>query len=110
MKSAELIVDYIYKNQLADKKIVLMGDLNCLPPESPIKLLEQEFKSSYKIKSACIYGPIGTFNEFNTIEATTKKTDYIFTKNIDIKSYRCIDDRRKNNLYLSDHFPIIVEI
>lgn len=110
LKSAELIVDYINKNQLADKKIVLMGDLNCLPSESPIKLLEQEFKNSYKIKSASVYGPIGTFNRFNTMKAATKKIDYIFTKNIDVKSYRCIDDRRKNNLNLSDHFPIIIEI
>lgn len=110
LKSAELIVDYISKNQLADKKIVLMGDLNCLPLESPIKLLEQEFKNSYKIKGSPVYGPVGTFNGFNTTKAVTKKIDYIFTKNIDIKSYRCIDDRRKNNLNLSDHFPIIVEI
>jgi endonuclease/exonuclease/phosphatase family metal-dependent hydrolase len=44
------------------------------------------------------------------MKAATKKIDYIFTKNIDVKSYRCIDDRRKNNLNLSDHFPIIIEI
>ncbi|MFT6018396.1 MAG: endonuclease/exonuclease/phosphatase family metal-dependent hydrolase [Saprospiraceae bacterium] len=110
LKSAELLIDYIRKNHLTDKKIVLMGDLNCLPTESPIKLLEQEFKNSYKIKDSSVYGPVGTFNGFDTIRSVTKQIDYIFTKNVGIKNYRCIDDRRKNNLYLSDHFPILIEI
>tara|TARA_B100001079_G_scaffold90079_1_gene77346 strand:- start:188 stop:1012 length:825 start_codon:yes stop_codon:yes gene_type:complete len=110
LKSAELLIDYLRKNNLTDKRIVLMGDFNCLPTESPIKLLESELKSSYRIKGFPVYGPFGTFNGFDTIETVTKKIDYIFTKNITIKKYRCIDDRRKNNLYLSDHFPIMIEI
>lgn len=109
LKSAELIVDYISKNKLADKEIVLMGDFNCQPSELPIKMLEQEFNNSYKVMGSSAYGPVGTFNGFDTIQVVTNKIDYIFTKNIDIKIYRCIDDRRKNNLYLSDHFPIMVE-
>ncbi len=87
-----------------------MGDLNCLPTESPIKLLDQEFKNSYNIKGYPVYGPVGTFNGFDTTKPVTKQIDYIFTKNIGIKKYRCIDDRRKNNLFLSDHFPILIEI
>lgn len=110
LKSAELLIEHIRKNHLTHKKIVLMGDLNCLPAESPIKLLEHEFKNSYKIKGSPVYGPVGTFNGFDTIKPVTKHIDYIFTKNIDIKNYRCIDDRRKNNLYISDHFPILIEI
>jgi endonuclease/exonuclease/phosphatase family metal-dependent hydrolase len=109
-KSAQLIIDYIRNNQLTDRKIVLMGDLNCLPSDSPITVLEKEFRSSYKINESSAYGCIGTFNGFNTEKAVTKKIDYIFTKNIDVKRYRCIDDRRTNNLHISDHFPIIVEI
>ena len=108
--SAELLVDYIRKNQLQDKQIVLMGDLNCQPEESPIQVLEQEVENSCKTKRILEYGPVGTFNGFDTTEAVTKKIDYIFTKNIEVKSYRCIDDRRKNNLYPSDHFPVFIEI
>ncbi len=108
-KSAELLIDYVKKNNLTNKKTVLMGDFNCIPSESPIVLLESEFKSSYTIKDLPVYGPVGTFNGFDTIGTVTKKIDYIFTKNIAVKNYRCIDDRRKNNLYLSDHFPIIIE-
>ncbi len=110
LKSAELLVNYIRKNNFVHKKVVLMGDFNILPSESPIKLIEQVFKDSYRIEDLPVYGPIGTFSGFDTIETVTKRIDYIFTKNVDIKSYRCIDDKRKNNLYPSDHFPIIIEI
>ena len=110
IKSADLLIDYVRKNNLTNKKIVLMGDLNCIPTESPIKILEKEFKSSYGIKNYPVYGPVGTFNGFDNIGEVTRKIDYILTKNITVKNYRCIDDRRKNNLYLSDHFPIMIEI
>lgn len=108
LKSAELLINYIRKNNLTAKKIVLMGDLNCIPTEAPITFLNQEFKNSYNIKGHSVYGPVGTFNGFDSTKPVTKQIDYIFTKNIDIKKYRCIDDRRKNNLYLSDHFPILI--
>jgi len=39
-----------------------------------------------------------------------KRIDYIFTKNIEVLSYRHLDDRRKNNLCISDHLPILIEI
>jgi len=110
LKSAELLITYIKENDLAQKRIVLMGDFNSLPTELPIKILESQLHSGYSTKESPAYGPIGTFNGFNTIKTVTKKIDYIFTKNINIKKYRCIDDRRKNNLYLSDHFPILIEI
>ena len=110
LQSAQLLINYIKNNQLTDKNIVLMGDFNSLPSDAPIKLLEQEFTNSYNLKDSSVYGPIGTFNGFNTIQAVTTQIDYIFTKNIDVISYRCIDDRRPNNLHLSDHFPIVIQI
>ena len=110
LKSAELLIDYVRKNNLTNRKIVLMGDLNCLPNDSPNKILEKEFESSYVGKNYPVYGPIGTFNGFDNMVEVTKRIDYILTKNITVKSYRCIDDRRKNNLFLSDHFPIMIEI
>ena len=109
LRSAELLINYVKENHLTHKEFVLMGDLNCLPTEPPIKLLESELNSSYGVKDVPIYGPVGTFNGFDTIRNVTEKIDYIFTKNITVKNYRCIDDRRKNNLYLSDHFPIMIE-
>jgi len=110
LNSAKLIVDFIRNKKLTNKKIILMGDFNCLPFELPIKNLEQEFENSYKSKNSLAYGPTGTFNGFNIRDIETKQIDYIFTKNLEVQSYRCIDDRRTNNLYFSDHFPLLVEI
>ena len=110
LKSAELLMDYLKNNNLTDQRIVLMGDFNCIPSESPIKLIENELKSSYPRKGISSHGPFGTFNGFDTNKVVTKKIDYIFTKNIIVKKFRCIDDRRKNNLYPSDHFPVMIEI
>ena len=107
-KSAELLVAFITEKGIADEKIILMGDLNCLPTEEPIRIIKQQMTDSFNYKTA--YGPLGTFNEFDTEKVLTKRIDYIFTKNIEVKSYRTIDDRRKNNLYPSDHLPILIKI
>ncbi|MDG2449628.1 MAG: endonuclease/exonuclease/phosphatase family protein [Saprospiraceae bacterium] len=109
-KSAELLVEYIRNNHLANDNIVLMGDLNSLPTESPITLLEKELTNSYKTKESIAYGPIGTFNGFDILNPASRQIDYIFTKNIEINNYRCVDDRRHNNLFPSDHFPVLVDI
>ena len=87
-----------------------MGDLNCLPIEMPIKILSQYLKDSFIENSHSVYGPIGTFNEFDIGRVLTQRIDYIFVRNIDVKSYRAIDDKRKNNLYLSDHLPLLIKI
>ena len=110
LMSAKLLLDYITKNDLSHKKVVLMGDFNLLPNAPPIMLLEQELENSYKTKNTIPYGPIGTFNGFTTDAEVTRQIDYIFTKNVPVKSYRCIDDRRANNLQLSDHFPVMIEL
>ena len=110
LQSAQLLINYIKNNQLTDKNMVLMGDFNSLPSDAPIRLLERVFTNSSNLKDSSVYGPAGTFNGFNTKQAVTTQIDYIFTKNIEVKKYRCIDDRRANNLYLSDHFPIVIQI
>jgi len=109
LNSAALIVDFIRNKKLTNKKIVVMGDFNLLPKTPPIMLFEQELDNSYKTKNTIAYGPKGTFNGFATDTEVTEQIDYIFTKNVPVKSYRCIDDRRANNRQLSDHFPLLIE-
>ena len=109
-KSAELLVNYMRTNNLSNKQVVLMGDFNALPTESPIQLLTKELEDSYNTKGVPVEGPTGTFNAFDTNATATKRIDYIFTKNVVVKSYRCIDDRRANDLHVSDHFALIIEM
>ena len=107
--SSKQLIDYIKDKNLSHKKIILMGDLNSLPSATPIKILGQFLKDSYQNHHR-VYGPVGTFNQFDTKRVLTQRIDYIFVRNVEVKSYRAIDDKRKNNLYPSDHLPIIITL
>jgi len=109
-KSAELLIQYIESKKLSDKSVIVLGDFNSLPTEKPIKILSQHLEDSFHGSHRSVYGPIGTFNAFETERVLTKRIDYIFTKNMNVKSYRSIDDKRKNNLYPSDHLPILIKL
>ncbi|PCH99527.1 MAG: endonuclease/exonuclease/phosphatase [Flavobacteriaceae bacterium] len=110
VQSAKLLLESIRKKQLAAKKVIIMGDFNSLPSENPIEILNQQFEDSYKALNYPVYGPIGTYNGFDVKSMLTKRIDYIFTKNIDVESYRSIDDKRKNNLWFSDHLPVFIKL
>jgi endonuclease/exonuclease/phosphatase family metal-dependent hydrolase len=84
--------------------------LNCESHDEPIQILRKEFYDAIEISEQPHYGPDGTFNDFNINSIVKERIDYIFTKNLKIKRYRHVDDRRKNNLYISDHLPVLVEI
>ena len=87
-----------------------MGDLNCIPGSKPIKILKSKLEDSYEISLKKPYGPNGTSNGFNLDRLIERRIDYIFTKNIEVLEHRIIDDRRTNNLFISDHLPVITKI
>lgn len=109
VQSAKLLLEFISKKELTDKNVIIMGDFNSLPTEAPIEFLKQQFEDSYNSLKYPVYGPVGTYNGFDTKSMLTKRIDYIFTKNVEVESYRNIDDRRKNNLWFSDHLPILIK-
>ena len=105
--SARLILRIIDQQKLWNKRLVVMGDFNATPQETPVKLFAEKLQCAYNNSRETKQGPTGTFNAFNTTDPVTKRIDYIFTRNISISHYRHIDDRRKNNLWLSDHLPVM---
>lgn len=109
-KSTELILSVMDTMGIADKKVLLMGDLNSEPNNEPIKLFKTQMVDHYNQKGVITYGPTGTFHGFDTQGTLNKRIDYIFTKNVNAKAYIHIDDRRKNNLYLSDHLPVLLKM
>ena len=109
-KSSELIVSLIRQKSLEKKKVIVMGDLNSDPKEKTIQNLKTTLEDAFEITKYHAYGPIGTFNKFDTNFIPEGRIDYIFTKNLIVENYRNIDDRRKNNLWLSDHLPVFIEI
>jgi len=108
--SSLLILDKIREFGLSDKQVVVMGDLNSEPEEEPTRVFREELKDAHEISEQPPYGPEGTFNAFEVDSVVIRRIDYIFVKNLKVNSYRHVDDRRRNNLYLSDHLPVMVEV
>ena len=108
-ESAKLIAEKIKSLNVENYLVILMGDFNALPNDIPIKILSKKLFDAFEITQKKPYGTIGTFNEFKIDEVVTKRIDYIFTKNITVLSHRNIDDKRQNNLQISDHFPVLIE-
>ncbi len=108
--SSKLILKLIKSKNIENKKIILMGDFNCLPNSKPIETLKSKLKDSYDISIKEPYGPAGTSNGFDLDRLIKNRIDYIFTKNIKVIEHRIIDDRRDNNLFISDHLPVMAKI
>lgn len=108
--SSKLVLDLIKKMGVANEPIAVIGDLNSLPEEKPIQLLKTKLQDAFETSSMPAYGPTGTFNSFNPNAELTRRIDYILTKNLKVKGFRSIDDRRKNGLYPSDHLPVLITL
>ena len=108
--SANQIVQYIINNKLTDNKIAVIGDFNCSGDEEPVRILKSLLQDASITGVTHPYGPVGTFNGFDTDKVPDWKIDYVFVRNTEVLSHRVIDDRRKNNLWPSDHLPVLVEI
>ena len=109
-KSAELIWSIIKTNNLAKNKLIVMGDFNSTPDESAAQLFLANMDCGFNSKNVNTSGPMGTFNAFNVADSVTKRIDYIFTKNMIVTDYQHINERRNNNLWLSDHLPVYCKV
>ena len=107
-QSAKVILEKIKALTRTDDPVVVMGDFNSSPSSKPIQMMESELQDSRKISKQKPYGPEGTFSGFDVAANLDNRIDYVFVKNLDVLSNRHIDDRRKNNLWVSDHLPIWV--
>ena len=104
-ESSKLILEIIKDNNLQDDKVVVMGDFNSLPDDKPIKILKSILTDSFNY-STSETDSSGTFNGFNRNYVEIKRIDYIFVNNVSVKDYKIITDKRKNGLFISDHFPV----
>ena len=104
--AAALILDFIQKENLIGEKVIVMGDFNATPDEETVQLLKKELMDARDVKDIEITGPAATFNGFNLDTPPSNRIDYIFVKDLQVKSYQCIDHKRTNGLYPSDHFPV----
>lgn len=109
-KSAELIVSKMKDINMDNLPVVLMGDLNLTPDETPILYLKDALTDGQSITEKTFYGPTGTFNGFDQDRVLTNRIDYIFVDSFNILEYMHIDDRMENNKHISDHLPVLATI
>jgi len=110
IKSSELILRKIRAINREGTPIILMGDFNATPDNRAIRTILAEFKDLAEIVSDGIYGPAGTFTGFETDATAERRIDYIFIKDLEVIKYRHIDDRMKDDNFLSDHLPVLIDL
>ena len=108
--SSNLVLELIKKMGIAKERIAVIGDLNSLPESKPIRVLTQELQDAFETSEKTPYGPIGTFNSFKSMDNLEGRIDYVLVKNMEVKSYISIDDKRKNGFFVSDHLPVLVTV
>ncbi|QDU35176.1 Endonuclease/Exonuclease/phosphatase family protein [Poriferisphaera corsica] len=114
LESAKLItawVDEHVDGQWGEKKVVVMGDLNCVEGEGPIDVMNEKFVDSYRElneKSA----DEGTFNGFKN-KKDGRRIDFVFydqglkAVNAEIDQTVVKDKRSGKDRLPSDHFPVV---
>lgn len=107
-ESSALILKKIANWNKANDPVLLMGDLNCTPDQEPISILLKGLVDAASGLRTGIYGPAGTFNGFDESMIMENRIDYILVKDLQVKTYRHIDDRMKNNNCISDHLPVYI--
>ena len=106
-KSAKLILKKMATLNKAKEPVLLMGDFNSLPESKAIQHILQTY-SDGAVNG--LYGPKGTFNGFDPNYVVENRIDYIFHSGLEVERYAHIDDRRPNNLCISDHLPILAYV
>jgi len=106
-RSAKLILEKMKEFNTDDLPIILMGDLNSTPDEKPIILLKKHMIDAAAIATESKGDH--TFNGFSE-DGDWKRIDYIFINDIQVKIYQVIEDRKSNDHFISDHFPILIRV
>jgi endonuclease/exonuclease/phosphatase family metal-dependent hydrolase len=105
-ESAKLIISKITALVSSGDALVLSGDFNAETHEKPILVLNHSFADPADRVS--LQGPVGTFSGFQLDAFLDRRIDYIFTKNMVIKTYRHLDTKRANGRWISDHLPVFL--
>lgn len=108
-ESSKLILSKINDLNKNNYPVILMGDFNAEPETKPIRIFKKELIDGAELSKDGIYGPYGTYTGFTKDVLAKRRLDYIFVKNLKVEKYRHIDDKMKNNNYLSDHLPVLIE-
>ena len=110
-ESSKLILAKIKEINKDNLPVVLTGDFNLESETLPLKLIKEELDDAQKVCTGIVFGPEGTFNNFEFNKPVTLRIDYIFINRnkMEVMKFATLSDS-KNCRYPSDHFPIYAEI
>lgn len=107
LEAVKLIMERAKPNASTDALIV-MGDLNALPEDPPIRYLSTHLNDSRVVSEQEPYGPMGTFNGFDAEHPLDARIDYIFTdESIRVRKYGVLSDTEQLHTP-SDHLPVLI--
>lgn len=109
MNSATLIIQRIKDINTENLPVILSGDFNMEDTHESIKFIEQHLRDS-KAVSKLVFGPSGTFNNFEFDKPVTRRIDFIFvSQGITVDKYAVLSDSWDCK-YPSDHLPVFVNL
>lgn len=109
VESMKLILTQIKKLNTENLPVILTGDLNVQPHESPIREMKTVLKDAREVAQVT-FGPDATFNAFKFHETPQRRIDYIaVSPEIEVLKYAVLTDSYDQK-YISDHFPVFVSM
>lgn len=108
-EGAKLLLSEIAKIDAASP-IVVTGDFNVIAPSATYDIITQTLADAEKISTTPALGGGKTYNGFGENNEPDNKIDFVFVKkSMKVKSHQ-VDTTIYNNIYPSDHYPIIVTV
>lgn len=107
--SAVVIIEKIKDINTENLPVILTGDFNMEESHESIQFIEQHLKDSKNI-AKLVFGPNGTFNNFDFEKPVTRRIDFIFVSpEIAVNKYAVLSDSWDCK-YPSDHLPVFVKL
>lgn len=108
-EGAKLLLNEIAKIDAASP-LVVTGDFNVIAPSATYDIITQTLADAEKTSTTPAVGGTKTYNGFGENKEPNNKIDFVFVKkSMKVQSHQ-IDTTIYNNIYPSDHYPIIVTL
>lgn len=106
-QSSKIILNKIKQIVPKDGKVILMGDFNDSENSKTVSNVKSYLNDGKNISKIKVNTEVGTYNAFDIKSSLEYRLDYIFFRNIKIKTYEHVELKLENNLWPSDHLPVL---